>query len=205
MKYFEVKVKSLDKSYKTTYLVETDNLLTPDEIHGLFSSTMLHQLSIDGKLDEMIEREEVIQTEDGDEIALPLKVDWKELSPEDYLITLTTEDSHIKEVFNLSNLGHVADSTISINRKFPSEVKGKTQYLSFTGVSSSGETFEDCKKITLQTNREKLIDKTYRDIVRNMRKYKRIPGLDIKRGFFVMSDISKDEYQEEINDSALNF
>ena len=36
-----------------------------------------------------------------------------------------------------------------------------------------------------------------------MRKYKRLPGIDIKRGLFIVTDISEDEYQEEINDSAL--
>lgn len=204
MKYFRVKVSSPHRNYKTTYLVESDNLLTPDEIQNLFGSAMIHQLSIDGELEPMLEYEMKIHgsTEDG-EVALPVNTSWEEMTPEDYLASLI-DDAHVKEVFNLSSLGHVTDSSISINREFKDDIKGKTQYLSFCGISSSGEIFEDCKKITLQSNREKVIDKTYRDIVHNMRKYKRLPGLDLLRGFFVTAEISEEEYNEEINDGVLN-
>ena len=198
MKYFNVKVTSFDKKYHADYLIETDNLLTPEEINDLFAPTLLHQVSIDGELENMY------TPIDDEQFALPVKTDWKEISLEDYFEMISDSDN-IKEVFNLSSLGHIADSTISINRKFPYKVKGKPQYLSFTGLSSSGEIFEDCQKVTLENSKEVVIDSTYRNIVSNMRKYKRLTGLDIKRGLFIMTDISEDEYQEEINDSALTF
>lgn len=197
MKYFTVGVTSLDNKYTANYLIETDNLLTPEEINDLFTPTMLHQVSIDGEL------ENLARQIDEEEFTIPMKTDWKEIEPENYLDMLVSDNDTIKEVFNLSSLGHVADSTISINRKFPYKIKGKPQYLSFTGMSSSGEIFEDCQKITLETNREKVVDKTYQEIVGNMRKYKRLSGIDIKRGLFIVTDISEDEYQEEVNDSAL--
>lgn len=196
MKYFKVKVTSLDKKYNADYLIETDNLLTPEEINDLFAPTMLHQVSIDGELERMS-----VPVND-EEFSLPVKTDWEEVTLEDYFEMLTNSDN-IKEVFNLSSLGHVADSTISINRKFPYKVKGKPQYLSFTGMSSSGEIFEDCQKVTIENSKEKVVDSTYKNIISNMRKYKRLTGLDIKRGLFIVTDISEDEYQEEINDSAL--
>ena len=198
MKYFTVKVSSFDKNYHAHYLVEADNLLTPEEIHGLFNPTVIHQVSIDGELENIATPID----DDGDKFAVPVEAHWEEMTPEDYLASLT-EGDNIKEVFSLSSLGHVADSTISINRKFSHNIKGVPQYLSFTGLSSSGEVFEDCQKITIESSREKVIDKTYQDIVTNMRKYKRLPGIDIKRGLFIVTDISEDEYQEEINDSAL--
>lgn len=199
MKYFNVKVTSFDKKYNADYLIETDNLLTPEEINDLFAPTLLHQVSIDGELENMF------TPVDDEQFTLPVKTDWKELSLEDYFEMILSDSDNIKEVFNLSNLGHMADSTISINRRFPYKVKGKPQYLSFTGLSSSGEIFEDCQKVTLENSKEVVIDSTYKNIVSNMRKYKRLTGLDIKRGLFIMTDISEDEYQEEINDSALTF
>ena len=189
-------VTSLDKKYNADYLIETDNLLTPEEINDLFAPTMLHQVSIDGELERMS-----VPVND-EEFSLPVKTDWEEVTLEDYFEMLTNSDN-IKEVFNLSSLGHVADSTISINRKFPYKVKGNPQYLSFTGMSSSGEIFEDCQKVTIENSKEKVVDSTYKNIISNMRKYKRLTGLDIKRGLFIVTDISEDEYQEEINDSAL--
>lgn len=201
VKYFTVNVSSNDKKYNTDYLVETDSLLTPEEINDLFEPTMVHQLTMDGTLKKFAEDDELAII-DG-ELSLPIKKKWEEVSPEAYLDSLN--DNHVKEVFNLCSLGYPVDSTISINRRFLEDVKDKPQYLSLMGVALSGEVFEDCQEVTFQSNREEVISKSHQSIVENMRRYKRLDGMDIKRGIFITTDISKDDYQKEINSSVISY
>lgn len=178
MRYFEVKVQS-DSTFKSTYWVEADNLISDNEIRDYIA-----QVATIDALDS-----------DNDNIEEIEVLDPRELSNEEIFDIIA--DVRVRSKLIITALNNLDNVVLGIYHYEDDYSPDQSEFFIFSATAGQDADVTAIGKTDIDMTREKVINEGWIDCISQLKRYFQVPGVIIATGIFTIQTTSKEEYDME--------
>lgn len=178
MRYFEVKVQS-DSTFRSTYYVEADNLISDGEMRDYVAKIA----TVDLIYSEDEEAEEI-------EVLDPI-----ELTESDIIDIIS--DIRVRSKLLIAALNNLDNIVLGIYHLEKDYVSGKPEFFIFSAAAGQDADVTAIAKTDENVTREQAIHNGWVDCISQLKRYWQVPGVVIATGLFTIQATSEEEYEME--------
>lgn len=177
LRYYQVKVKT-DGSFRDTYYVEADSLISENEISDYVAQIAVVDVILSEDECEALDVENIIELDRED--ALPIFSEY-----------------HMRPKLQISPLNNLMDTVLSIGH-YEKDFSPQTQeFFIFSAAAGQDSDVTALGKTDEEHSREQVILDGYYDCLYQLKKYFQIPGVVMATGLFTIQTITEEEYELE--------
>lgn len=185
LRYYQVKVKT-DGSFRDTYYVEADSLISENEI-----SDYVAQIAV---VDAILYDDDC----EALEVASVTELDREDALP-------TFSDYHMRPKLQISPLNDLMGTVLSIGH-YEKDFSPQTQeFFIFSAAAGQDSDVTALGKTDEENPREQVVLDGYYDCLYQLKKYFQIPGVVMATGLFTIQTITEEEYEMEEADRVISF
>ena len=184
MRYFEIVAQS-DGSFRETYYIEADNLISQEEMRDYVAQVSAIDLLLSE--DEESETLEVL--------------DPRELEKED--IANIIADIHVRAKLIIAALNNLDNVVLGIYHREKDYSVDKSEFFIFSAAAGQEADVTSIGKTDMNHSREQVIHDGWFDCIAQLKRYWQIPGVVIATGLFTIQTTSEEEYELERSEREL--
>lgn len=184
MRYFEITAQS-DSTFRSTYYVEADNLISDSELRDYIAQVATVDL---------------LYSEDEEAEELDV-LDPKELTEGDIIEIIS--DICVRPKLIISALNNLDNVVLGIYHREKDYSIGKPEFFVFSAAAGQEADVTAIGKTDKEHSKENVVHEGWLDCIKQLKRYWQIPGVVIATGLFTIQTTSEEEYELERSEREL--